>query len=64
MKGVNAVLNPVSAFEHRLFCLAMAKLGGGDVKDFISPETRPALQRSKLRVSACQYRNRVERVDV
>ena len=34
------------------------------MKDFISPETRPALQRSKLRVSACQYRNRVERVDV
>lgn len=52
MKGVNAVLIPVSALEHRLFLLAMAKLGG--VKDFISPETRPALQRSKLRVSACQ----------
>lgn len=27
MKGVNAVLNPVSALEHRLFRLAMAKLG-------------------------------------
>lgn len=57
MKGVNAVLIPVCALEYRLFLLAMAKLGG-NVKDFTSLETRPALQRSKLRISACQYRNR------
>ena len=54
MKGVNAVLNPVSALEHRLFRLAMAKLGGF----LIVIEAGPTLKRNELRVSACQYRNR------
>lgn len=53
---MNAVLIPVSALEHRLFLLAMAKLGGFLIVFFI--EAGPTLKRNELRVSACQYRNR------
>ena len=44
MKGVNAVLILVCALEHRLFLLAMAKLG-----DYLSPYGVSVLHRSERR---------------